>query len=152
MEFHASIEEHIKKRMEAVGMADYEIQTYSHTLVNAIAGTLNPINAYNEFYYLVARTVPADLIIMSDTHNFTLKDAQNYNGVDIYKLHEFSGLVRFETNNYNQEIEFLRVVPTKNRVKEILSLDKANESVAQKFSRFMWDLFVSKNPQYKKAA
>lgn len=70
------------------------------------------IKAYNEFYYLLNKSVPASLIIASDTNIFN--EAANYNDYTFYRVQEFTGLIEISQVAAPIDLQFLKVVPTCN--------------------------------------
>ncbi len=109
-----SFTEYIRGRMQSLGIEKFHLETYRH---HSKQGGVDEVSAHNEFYYLVSRNVPANLIIRSDSHKFSLRDAVAYAGFDIYRIHEFSGRIKFQLIGGPQvDLEFIRVVPEKNYI------------------------------------
>lgn len=67
------------------------------------------INAYNEYYYLVGKTIPATLVIQSDSNIFN--EAASYSNFNFYQIQEFTGLIEILYEDSPYELEFIRVTP-----------------------------------------
>lgn len=95
---------YIRQRMAEMGYEKY------HWEAIRIQSTAVPftINGYNEFYYLVSKTVELDLVIISDTRVFT--EAASYSNFNYYNIQEFSGAIKI-SQAQAIDYEFIRVVP-----------------------------------------
>ena len=101
-----SIYDHIKKRVEELGYANYSVQP---VLIKTETDKLQyEINAYNELYFLMGQVQEGTKII-SDTN--ALEIEKSFNKSEIRPFHEFSGFIEItlskETTN---AIEFLKVI------------------------------------------
>lgn len=96
--------DYIKQRMAEMGYEKFHWEA-----VRILSGTGNiAVNAYNEFYFLVAKTVEPDLIILSDTEVFN--EASGYAKFSCYHYKEFSGEITIMQVN-PVDCEFIRVIP-----------------------------------------
>lgn len=99
---------YIKQRMTEMGFPKYHFEPV-HVFVNANKAQ---IQAYNEFYYLLNKIVPGNLVIASDTNIFN--EAATYNSYTFYRVQEFSGLIEISQGAAPIDLQFLKVVPTCN--------------------------------------
>lgn len=67
------------------------------------------VEAYNEYYYLISKNVPAGLVIASDTNVFN--EAANFPDFTYYRIQEFSGLIEISQPAAPIDIQFMKVVP-----------------------------------------
>lgn len=99
---------YIDHRMRAVGYKDYNLKP-ERILLNSTKTTIN-IDAVNEYYYLVTKSLPSGTIITSDSECF-LSDS-NTQGLELIIFKEFTGNIRIEIPEDSAVIiEFLRVIP-----------------------------------------
>lgn len=105
----------IEQKMQDLGYVwpDYRFQ--SIRVVAPLAGKSIQFPAYNEFYFLVAKTVPASLQIISETEFLTTDEAANYANFNFYQIKAFTGLVKIKSLAAI-DLEFVRVIP---RIKEV---------------------------------
>jgi len=104
-----SVIELIKQRMAELGYTHYHFEAVR---IQDAAASFN-IAAYNEYYFLVSKTVPADLQIVSDTEAMTTADSLSYANFNLYgNTKGFSGLIQI-TQTPAIDHEFIRVVPTR---------------------------------------
>ncbi len=96
---------YIAQRMCEMGFTDYRFES-----VRIVSETDKvQINAYNEFYYLVSKTVPVSLVIASDTNIFN--EAVAYNNYNFYQIQEFTGLIEISQSVIGIDLEFIKVIP-----------------------------------------
>ena len=110
---------YIKQRMREMGFSKFHFE--------AVRVTEPRIEAYNQFYYLVSKTVPATLVITSDTNIFN--EAVSYNSYNFYQIQEFTGLIEITQGVivlfpipididpiplFPIDLEFIKVVPVCN--------------------------------------
>ncbi|TAL55246.1 MAG: hypothetical protein EPN86_03450 [Nanoarchaeota archaeon] len=94
----------INQRMAEMGFKGFHFET--EHLVDAANSMIVP--AYNEFYYLVSKSIPLNTVIKSDTNIFN--DVAGYLDYNYHKVQEFSGLIEIiQTTPVN--LEFVRVMP-----------------------------------------
>ena len=98
------VNEYILERMAEKGFSNFH---WEPVLVGVNAGEAKLIGAYNEFYYLVTKTLPDGTIITGDTHYLV---AQDYANLTFARLHEFTGNIIIESPSAIN-IEFIKVIP-----------------------------------------
>lgn len=96
---------YIAQRMCEMGFTDYRFEAVRI----ALEADKVQINAYNQFYYLVSKTVPATLVIASDTNIFN--EAAAYNSYNFYQIQEFTGLIEISQGVVGIDLEFIKVIP-----------------------------------------
>ncbi len=102
---------YIAHRMEMLGFKKYSMEplllTWSYGGINEYL-----IQAQNEYYYLVSKTVNEGIEILAD--NNYLKAESSYISVDFAYIQEFTGVIKV---NFPQwwwspiGLEFIRVIP-----------------------------------------
>ncbi|MFY9310081.1 MAG: hypothetical protein WAQ28_13630 [Bacteroidia bacterium] len=97
---------YITQRMTEMGFPHFHFEPV-RILENS---TRREIMAYNEFYYLLNKLVPASLVIASDINIFN--EAANYNDYTFYRVQEFSGLIEISQAIAPIDLQFLKVIPT----------------------------------------
>ncbi|HEY0029145.1 MAG TPA: hypothetical protein VGC65_00190 [Bacteroidia bacterium] len=102
---------YIEQRMRELRFTEY---TFQPIRVQDASDTIE-FFANNEFYYLVAKTLPATMEIISDTNYFT--DAANYGDFNFYGIQEFTGHIKITGGVIPVDCEFIRVIPTLTREK-----------------------------------
>jgi len=95
---------YIERRMQELGYRNYHVEPVR---ITSSTGELS-IQAYNEYYYLVAKTVKADLLIVSDTNVFN--EGATYSDFQYYGHQEFSGDIQLKQID-PIDYEFIRVTP-----------------------------------------
>lgn len=98
------LNEYIRERMTEKGVANFH---WEPLLIPVKAGEAKFIGAYNEYYYLVTRTLPDGTLITGDTHYLV---AQAFANLTFARLHEFTGNITIESPDA-VNIEFIRVIP-----------------------------------------
>ncbi len=98
------LNEYISQRMQELGFKEFH---WEPVLIPVTAGVIKFIGAYNEFFYLVTRTLTNGTIIIGDTHYLV---AQDYANLTFARLHEFTGNITIDSPA-NASIEFIRVIP-----------------------------------------
>ncbi len=96
---------YITQRMAEMGYPTFHFEPV-RVFVNAAKAV---VEAYNEYYYLISKTVPAGLVIESDTNVFN--EAAGYPDFTHYNVQEFSGLIEISQPAAPVDIEFMKVVP-----------------------------------------
>lgn len=96
---------YIAQRMCEMGFTDYRFEAVRI----ASEGSNVQVKAYNEFYYLVSKTVPVTLVIASDTNIFN--EATAYNSYNFYQIQEFTGLIEISQGVAEIDLEFIKVIP-----------------------------------------
>jgi hypothetical protein len=96
---------YITQRMKEMGFCNFHFEPVR--IANDTE--LFIIKAYNEYYYLVGKTVPSTLVIQSDTNIFN--EAATYSNLNFYQIQEFTGLIEILYENSPYELEFIRVTP-----------------------------------------
>lgn len=72
------------------------------------------IQAHNQFYFLIEKSVDPSLTIVSDSDCLTLKEAQNYTQYQFFNMKEFTGQIFLEKTSPGEiELEFIRCTPYK---------------------------------------
>ena len=101
-----SIYEHIKKRVDELGYANYSVQP---VLIKTETDKLQyEINAYNELYFLMGQ-VQSGTRIVSDT--LALEVDNSFNTSEIRNFYEFSGFIEITlSQDTTHAIEFLKVI------------------------------------------
>lgn len=106
--------EYIKMRMREMDFANYTFAPIR------IQGTNSKkIYAQNEYYYCVAKTIPAGCTIFSETNIFI--EAAVYGNFNFYQLQEFSGSIEIVQAGAI-DIEFIRVIPRVEPTPEVNAL------------------------------
>lgn len=83
---------------------------------NQFTGTKFYLLANNQFYFLVEKTAPIGLTIISDTGCLTPKEATDYSSYTFFNYKEFTGQIFFEkTSPGDIDLEFIRCTPYKNK-------------------------------------
>lgn len=102
--------EFIKQRMRDLGYSDYTF-TAVRFYPTAVGGNarLNYIDAYNEHYFLVSKTVPSDIQIVSDTNVFD--EGAFYADFNFYNIQEFTGRIKIISPTTDIDLEFIQVIP-----------------------------------------
>lgn len=95
---------YISQRMREMGFKKYHFESVA---IIVKGREVNFIAAYNEYYYLVATTLPKETLIVGDTHFLLAKD---FDKLTYARLHEFTGNITIETQ-VDCTIEFIRVIP-----------------------------------------
>lgn len=95
----------IRHRMEEMGYSKYHFETVLVELVGA--GAKKEIKAYNEYYYLISKSVPDNTVIASDMHYFKAKD---YGDCVLHGIQEFSGMITAVRDAADAKLEFVRVI------------------------------------------
>ena len=99
--------EYINKRMNIRGYEDFQLASYSFKS-NGVKAEYR-IPAYNEFYFLVSKSISSGTIIHSDTNAYKADD--NY-ALQNYQIQEFSGMIIIENPERTTQVyEFLRAIP-----------------------------------------
>ena len=99
----------IAQRMREMGFDEYSFEPYR--ALDLTASKLQ-INANNEYYYLVAKTVVATLEITSDTNVFTTQEAAQYANFNYFGMQEFTGTIDILRGaGIGIDVEFMRVIP-----------------------------------------
>lgn len=96
---------YITQRMNEMGFPKFHFEAV-HAFVE---DTKMKIEAYNQFYYLVSKAVPASLVIASDTNIFI--EAGVYSSYNFYQVQEFTGLIEISQTLVFVDLEFIKVVP-----------------------------------------
>ena|ERR1051326_6849287 len=96
---------YITQRMCEMGFTKFHFEPV-RIFVNALT---TQIQAYNEFYYLSGKGVPASLIIISDTNIFN--ESPDYPDFNYYGIQEFTGLIEISQELSPISLEFVKVVP-----------------------------------------
>ncbi|MCE9539044.1 MAG: hypothetical protein K8R85_07490 [Bacteroidetes bacterium] len=102
----------IEQRMNDLGYAWPNYRFESVRVKSGIALNAVNVSAYNEYYYLVAKTVPVSLTIVSDSQPFN--EGAVYANFNFYQIKEFTGLIKLKAL-VPIDLEFIRVIP---RIKE----------------------------------
>lgn len=71
------------------------------------------IMAHNQYYFLVEKTVPASLEIVSDSDCLTPEEATNYSNYTFFNFKEFTGQI-FLKAAVSIELEFVKCTPYNN--------------------------------------
>lgn len=100
--------DYIKQRMTEMGYEKYHWEAVRMQGNDEGEREIKTINAYNEFYFLVAKTVEPDLVIFSDTEVFN--EAADYAKFSCYNYKEFSGEIKIK-QLIPVDYEFIRVIP-----------------------------------------
>lgn len=95
---------YVKNRMRQMGYEKFSVET---VFINE-AVAAKTINAQNQFYYLIAESVPTDLVIIADNNLFN--DGTNYGTYNFNYLQEFTGQIDI-TQTSPMVLEFIRVIP-----------------------------------------
>lgn len=95
---------YIAQRMRELGFEDYSFEPIRVT--DPTGDKI--IDANNEYYYLVAKTVDASLIIRSDTNIFN--EAADYGTFNFYGIQEFTGQIAI-SQLIPIDLEFVRAIP-----------------------------------------
>jgi hypothetical protein len=100
---------YIKNRMKELGFENYLLRPFK---IDISAGQHKErFNAYNEYIFLVSDSIPADLIIHSDTEIFFSVIPESNRKFPI----EFRGQISVESSaTVDFSLEFLRVIPISN--------------------------------------
>lgn len=101
------IVQYAKKRMSDLGY-DAEYCHYEPFRVQNAAASVRVL-AYNEYYYLISPSVPASLVIISDTDIFS--EGAAYPGFSFFGAKEHSGLLEISQAAGSIDLEFIRVIP-----------------------------------------
>ena len=97
--------EYVKQRMNEMGFEKFHYEPI-RVLANA---TRTEVKAYNEYYYLLSKSVQPTLVIKSDTNIFN--EANAYYAFNYYRIQEFTGLIEISQAVAPIDLQFLRVVP-----------------------------------------
>lgn len=122
-----NIWEYIRQKMGEQGYAKY---TAEPIIVDQPVGP-NYINANNEFYFLVAKTVHASTEILADNDTLQPSESANYGNYDYYKTKFFTGEILIGSTT-TQKIEFIKVIPVTDRKESIEKyIDEQQEKIFQ---------------------
>ncbi len=95
---------------------DYSFEPVVVTVADGGGMPCNPITAYNEYYYLVNKVLPALGYIEGDNTVMTPDDIANYSNYSVAGIQEFTGnIVADNQTGADVQLEFIRVVPRVNR-------------------------------------
>ncbi len=134
---HPYILPYIKQRMAELGHTKFHFESVKVDLKKALEpvsdvfydykqGTVPPpylppqvqfsltkfyLLAYNEYYFLVEKTVPTSLRITSDTGCLTANEALNYSNYTFFNFKEFTGQIFFEAFPFAINLEFIKCTP-----------------------------------------
>ncbi len=115
--------EYINVRLMEMGFPEYTLKPVRVQGTDSISFT-----GQNEYYFLISKSVPSDLVISSDNNVFT--EAVNYSDFSFLCVQEFTGRIDI-TATGTIDLEFIRVIPRVNHhraeqlyIKEIDSLIK----------------------------
>jgi hypothetical protein len=98
------LNEYIRQRMQEKGYGSFHFEPVA---VSATGNVPKQLAAYNEYYYLVTRTLPEGTVICGDQHFVVARDFVN---LTFARLHEFTGNISIEATA-DTVIEFIRVIP-----------------------------------------
>lgn len=121
--------EYIKMRMREMDFANY---TFAPIRVQGTASV--KIYAQNEYYYMVAKTIPVTCNIFSETNIFT--EASVYGNFNFYQIQEFSGQIEIVQPGAI-DIEFIRVIPRvepTQKIKELVAYQQ--KLIAESYNDF----------------
>jgi len=93
---------------------DFENYTFKPLIVNVPVVSGNPflqINIQNEYYYLVSKTVPATLAIVSDQELQNADESAAFANYNYANQREFTGNVTISATGAAFILEFMRVIP-----------------------------------------
>ena len=97
---------YIEQRMSELGHSNYNLQSVVLDFETGVS--TQSIKADNEYFYLISRTVPADVIIHSDNNLYFLAVQKT----STYIPQEFSGFINIESSAGDPfSLEFIRVIP-----------------------------------------
>ena len=101
----------IRQNMDDKGFHSWRDYRIKSIRVQSPPASLNAeVKAFNEYYYLVAKTVPATLKIVSDSDSLTPAEAAVYPNFNYYQIKEFTGQISM-TAGVPIDLEFIRVIP-----------------------------------------
>lgn len=97
---------YIEKRMDEIGSKEFHLQPMRIEVESGIS--LQKIAAYNEYLFLISKTLPQDIIIQSDNNIF----CSSVHQLDNLPPYEFTGMVTIESSSSEPfVIDFIRVIP-----------------------------------------
>jgi hypothetical protein len=98
--------DYIRQRMKEMGHDNFHYEP-----VHVFSATpAKNITAYNEFYYLVTTPLPAGYRIISDVNSFDDTSSQ----LGVSGIQEFSGNIQITALSGTIDLEFIRVIVSKN--------------------------------------
>lgn len=102
--------QYIAQRMREMSIEDY---SFEPVRVRAnIPGFSNVINAYNEYYFLVAKTLPAGITTIISDDNYFEETPADYANYQYKGMEQFTGNIELGNSLNNPiDLEFIRVVP-----------------------------------------
>jgi len=113
---------YIKQRMLEMGFGlDYTFESILVTVEDGGGSECAPIAAYNEYYFLVSKVLPAIGLnyIKGDTTILTVNEIVSYSNYSLFGIQEFTGNIIVDNQTgASIELEFVRVIPRIKRSEE----------------------------------
>jgi hypothetical protein len=101
----------IRQSMNDKGFHSWRDYRVKAVRVQSAPASLNvEVPAFNEFFFLVAKTVPATLKIISDADSLAPSESSVYSQFNYYQLKEFTGQISISAT-VPIDLEFIRVIP-----------------------------------------
>lgn len=99
-------------RIESLPLNAYVLDMVTNVVTdnNRYGSHVAEIDASNQFYYLVEKTISPTLKITSDTGYLLPSEAANYSNYTFHNFREFTGQI-FITDLASFDLEFIRAIP-----------------------------------------
>lgn len=104
--------QYIAQRMRELSIEDYSFQPVRVQPSNPLVPGSSTLTAYNEYYFLVAKTLAAGTTRIISDDNYFEEIQADYANYQFKGYEQFSGKIEI-TNSLNNpiDLEFIRVVP-----------------------------------------